>query len=159
MNPAERIVAYFDACTSGSAADIAAHFTADAVIYDTNVRPVVGADEIGRMWVAIRDQWQGARWSVESLVTDGTTAAIEWSMTGRDPDDERAFTFRGSEHYAFGGPADQHLIAEIRQYWTFDRTRLETGLRHYPYAAPDEGRDDGDHHPARLGRPWRPEAP
>jgi ketosteroid isomerase-like protein len=83
------------------------------------------------MWAAVARRWGGARWSVDTVVqsADGSAAAIEWSMTGTDPRSGRAFTFRGSEHYRL----DDGLIAEIRQYWTFDRDRLDTGLVDYPY--------------------------
>ena len=126
----ERITAYFDACGTGLPNEIAAHFTTDAVIYDTNVRPMVGAVDIGTSWVRVRERWGGARWSVDSIVSNGDAAAIEWSMTGTDPESGRAFVFRGSEHYRFD-PAE-NLIAEIRQYWTFDPARLDTGLVGYP---------------------------
>ena len=52
-------------------------------------------------------------------------------MTGIAPGDGRPFAFRGSEHYGFEGD----LIAEIRQYWTFDPAILDTGLVDYPYPA------------------------
>jgi ketosteroid isomerase-like protein len=133
MGPAERIRAYFAACTTGDATAIAAHFTEDAVIYDTNVRPVRGAATIGQFWVGVRERWRGAAWTVDAVVADGPAAAIEWTMTGCAPDG-RAFTVRGSEHYAFealeGGVG---RIAEIRQYWTFDRDRLDTGLVGFGY--------------------------
>lgn len=116
-------------CGEGSAADIAAHFTADAVIFDTNVRPIRGAAEIGDMWVTVRDRWIGARWSVDSFVGDASGAAIEWSMTGTDPKTNDAFVFRGSEHYRFV----DSLIDEIRQYWTFDPSDLTTELVGYDY--------------------------
>ena len=45
--PRERIEAYFGACNEGSAADIAAHFTLDAVIWDSNLDPCRGAEAIG----------------------------------------------------------------------------------------------------------------
>lgn len=126
----ERITAYFDACGSGTADEIAAHFTDDAVIYDTNIRPMVGSADIGATWVTVRERWGGARWTVDSIVSDGDTAAIEWSMTGTDPASSRAFVFHGSEHYRFEG--SENLIVEIRQYWTFDPDRLDTDLIGYP---------------------------
>jgi ketosteroid isomerase-like protein len=127
MLPAERIRAYFAACGEGAAGEIAAHFTDDAVIYDTNVRPMIGSEAIGRSWVTVRERWQGAVWTVDSVVSEGEAAAIEWSMSGTNPADGRRFVFRGSEHYAF-----RHtLIAEIRQYWTFDPHTLDTGLIGY----------------------------
>ncbi|MDH4144540.1 MAG: nuclear transport factor 2 family protein [Acidimicrobiia bacterium] len=133
MGPEERITAYFTACSHASADEIASHFTADAVIWDTNVKPFRGAARIGRQWVRVRERWQGAVWGLDSCVTaaDGASAAIEWWMTGTDPASTRAFTFRGSEHYRFAGG----LIDEIRQYWTFDPDRLDTGLVDYDYEA------------------------
>jgi ketosteroid isomerase-like protein len=127
----ERITAYFDACESGSAAEIASHFTDDAVIYDTNIRPMVSAAGIGADWVKVRDRWMGARWTVDSILSEGDAAAIEWSMRGTEPVTGRDFVFRGSEHYRFD--ARTHRIAEIRQYWTFDPEHLDTGLIDFPY--------------------------
>lgn len=137
MTPSERITAYFEACSHGTADDIASHFTPDAVIYDTNIEPAAGADTIGAMWVRVRQRWGGAVWEVESVVSEagegpwagGGAAAIEWCMRGTEPDQARPFVFRGSEHYAFR----DGLIAEIRQYWTFDPATLDTGLRDYHY--------------------------
>lgn len=129
MNRADQIRAYFQACNDGTAAEIAAHFSPDAIIWDTNHPPVRGAAGIGTFWDKIRAQWTGAVWAVDTVVVDAEhdTAAIEWHMTGVGADGP--FTFRGSEHYAFDG----ELIAEIRQYWTFSRDRLDTGLVEYPY--------------------------
>lgn len=131
MRPAARIAAYFEACNTGDAESVATHFTESAVVFDTNVRPARGRAEIGEMWANVAARWGGARWHVDSVVESaaGDTAAIEWSMTGVDPRSQRRFVFRGSEHYRF----DQSLIAEIRQYWTFDRDRLDTGLIGYDY--------------------------
>jgi hypothetical protein len=148
MDPAERITAYFEACGRGTAGDIASHFTPDAVIYDTNIRPFRGAEAIGDMWVRVRERWGDATWHVDSLIAgEGDNgedvAAIEWSMRGTDPDRSQAFVFRGSEHYAFEGS----LIAEIRQYWTFDPAVLDTGLIDYDYDShngADAPADDGD---------------
>ena len=133
FDPRSRIEAYFATCNDGSAGDIAGHFTADAVIYDSNLDPCRGSDAIGAMWVKVRQRWGGARWSVDTAVGDAMadgTAAIEWTMRGSDPRaGDRRFAFRGSEHYRFDGT----LIAEIRQYWTFDPERLDTGLLGYGY--------------------------
>lgn len=143
MNPAERVDAYFLACSEGSADDIAGHFTPDAIVWDTNIRPMRGSDAIGASWVTVRDRWGGARWLVDTMVAapDEETAAIEWLMTGTNPQNGEGFVFRGSEHYRF---ADT-LIAEIRQYWTFDPSRLDTGLRGYDYSRP-VGEPRADHH-------------
>ncbi len=126
--PVEALIrSYFAACSQGSALDVARHFTIDAVVYDTNIAPVWGSEAIGEAWVAIRTKWGGATWQVESCVESGNEAAIEWSMNGTDPKTMRAFVFRGSEHYVI----EAGRIAEIRQYWTFNRDRLDTGLVGY----------------------------
>lgn len=131
MLPAERITAYFAACSEESPAGIARHFTDDAVVYDTNVRPMIGSEAIGAAWVKVRERWQGAVWTVDSVMTDGNVAAIEWSMTGTNPADDQPFVFHGSEHYTFR----YSLIAEIRQYWTFDPGTLDTGLIGFDYGS------------------------
>lgn len=148
-----RITGYFDACTSGDAAAVASHFTDDAVVYDTNHAPVRGAATIGRFWSRIASKWQGASWHCERLMTDGDTAAIEWRMSGTmsaprsgagspaarsDADDGVPFAVRGSEHYDFGPhlDSDDRLIAEIRQYWTFDLEHPSSELVDYPYGEP-----------------------
>lgn len=145
-----RITGYFDACTGGDAAAVAGHFTDDAVVYDTNHAPVRGAATIGRFWSRIASKWQGASWHCERLVTDGDTAAIEWRMSGTMAAPRGAvgsagagersvpFAVRGSEHYDFGPPDDsgERLIAEIRQYWTFDLDHPSSELVDYPYGEP-----------------------
>jgi ketosteroid isomerase-like protein len=125
---------YFEACSSGSSADIAACFTAEAVVYDTNLAPVAGAERAAQFWLAVRRRWGGARWVVDHAVAEGDHAACEWTMSGRAPADGRPFAFRGSDHYRFEGD----LIAEVRQYWTFDPARLDTGLVGFPYSAADD---------------------
>ena len=79
-------------------------------------------------WVKVRERWGGARWEVLSTVVEGDRAAVEWAMHGTDPKSGRAFTFRGSDHYEFR----DGLICEIRQWWTFDRDRLDVGLVDHP---------------------------
>lgn len=123
----DHIRSYFDACTSGTPDDIAAHFTEDAVIWDTNHGPVRTAAGIGQFWSKIRAKWDGARWVVDSVVEDDDVAAIEWSMHGDNSGD--AFVVRGSEHYDFR----DDLIASIRQYWTFDADDPGSELVDYPY--------------------------
>jgi len=131
MGRTELIRRYFHACSSGTAAEISACFTPDGTVYDTNLAPVVGAEAAGRFWVAVRHRWGGARWTVDRTIGEGDHAACEWTMTGRAPLDGRPFAFRGSDHYRFAGD----LIAEVRQYWTFDSERLDTALIGYPYPA------------------------
>jgi ketosteroid isomerase-like protein len=124
MDPAARVIAYFDACNDGSADEIAACFTEDAAIYDTVVPPVCGARVIAESVVALRAAWRGGRWSVDSVVADGTHAAIEWTLRGSRGG--RPAVLRGSEHYRL---AEDGRIEEIRQYWS-DRG---TGLNGYRY--------------------------
>jgi iron complex transport system ATP-binding protein len=138
--PSDIVRSYFAACTHGSAEEIAAHFTRDAVIYDTNHPPVVSAAAIGAFWERIRAKWSGAAWYVDAVVEDRHRVAIEWTMTGTT--EAGPFAVRGSEHYQL---ADDR-ISEIRQYWTFDPARPGSELVGYPYdsrfaapgAAPDE---------------------
>ena len=138
------IVGYFDACTAGDAEGVAEHFTDDAVVYDTNHAPVQGAATIGRFWARIASKWRGASWHCERLVTDGDTAAIEWRMAGTMAgpagrrDNDMAFAVRGSEHYDFdlSNDSGERLIAEIRQYWTFDLEHPSGELVDYPYGEP-----------------------
>jgi ketosteroid isomerase-like protein len=127
------IEAYFAACSHGTPEDVAACFTADAMVFDTNIAPFTGAGRIGRQWVRVRERWGGAVWTVDSCVESesGEVAAIEWSMSGTEPTSGRAFIFRGSEHYRF----EENLIVEIRQYWTFNPNTLDTALLGYLYPA------------------------
>ncbi len=127
MNNRQRIEAYFEACSTGTGADIADHFTLDAVVYDTNHKPLQGAAAIGKFWSEVRQRWQNACWYVDTCVSDGDSAAIEWTMTGAT--EAGKFAVRGSEHYRF----HDGLIAEIRQYWTFRRDHLDTALIEFPY--------------------------
>ena len=127
MNNRARIESYFTACSQGSASDIAAQFTPDAVIYDTNHRPLESAVGIGEFWEKIRGQWLNARWYVDTCLSEGDAAAIEWTMTGVHKG--QAFAVRGSEHYRFV----DGRIAEIRQYWTFDRDNPGSALVDFPY--------------------------
>ena len=91
----------------------------------------MGATRSARCGLPSRAGGAAREWSVDSVVeaADGSSAAIEWSMVGTDPRTGRSFVFRGSEHYRLV----DGLIDEIRQYWTFDRDRLDTGLIDYPY--------------------------
>ncbi len=123
----ELIERYFAACSSGSAEAVADCFTSDAAIYDTNHPPVRGGSEIGAFWAGVHERWGGASWSVDRAVVDGDEAAIEWSMRGTH--DGEPFVVRGSEHYRFTGD----LIAEIRQYWSFDRDNPGSQLVDYRY--------------------------
>ena len=125
--PSDVVRSYFAACTGGSPDEIAAHFTPDAVVYDTNHPPVVSAEAIGAFWERIRTKWSGAAWHVDAVVDDGHRVAIEWTMTGTT--EAGPFAVRGSEHYELTGDR----ISQIRQYWTFDPARPGSQLIGYPY--------------------------
>lgn len=129
MDAVTRIGQYFAACSAGTSDDIAAHFTPDAVIYDTNFGPVRGATAIGRFWPMVRKRWQGAVWTVDRAFGEGSRAVCEWTMTGVG-EQGQAFAFRGSDHYDL---APDGRIAEVRQYWTFDPERLDSALLGYDY--------------------------
>lgn len=123
-----RVHEYFERCSTGTPDELASLFTEEAVVYDTNVRPVRGAQEIAAWWMKIRDRWEGARWVVDTSVEEGDAVAVEWTMTGRADGDP--FTVRGSDHYTFRGDA----IAEVRQYWSFDPEHPGSQLIGFPYA-------------------------
>ena len=138
MQTGERIRAYFDACSAGRAEGIAEHFEPEAVVYDLNHQPLRGPEETGRHYAQVRERWQGAVWSVDALVVDGLSAAIEWHMAGRK--DDEPFTVYGSEHYTM---TDGGRISEIRQYWIYDREAPGRGLIEYPYGTTGRGGRDG----------------
>ncbi len=127
---------YFEACSSGSIAEVSACFTRDAVIYDTNHSPVVGRDAICRFWEHIRAKWSGARWEVHTVTADGARAAAEWSMYGTAHGEP--FVVRGSEHYDF----EAGLISQIRQYWTFDSVAPGSELVGFPYDSDERFRGE-----------------
>lgn len=120
---------YFDACTRGDAEAIARSFCDDAIVYDSNARPVAGADEIGRFFAEVREQRGNASWHIDTFVEGDTSAASEWTMIDRKGSE--ALVVRGSEHYEFR----DGRISQIRQYWTHDPKGARTGLRDYPYEA------------------------
>jgi len=128
MSHQSHIEDYFAACTAGDAARVAGCFTADAVVYDLNHRPVRGAEQIAAFFARVREQWTDAAWWVDTFLEGGDRAVSEWAMSGRK--DGEPFVVRGSEHYAFDGG----LIAEIRQYWRFDPSHPDSGLVDFNYA-------------------------
>lgn len=132
MSLRELVDSYFSSCSTGTRQDIAGHFCEDAVVYDLNHDPIQGAAKIGEFYVRIRAQWGGARWLVDTYIGDDKHAAGEWSMHGTTAGEP--FVVRGSEHYDFR----DGKIAQIRQYWKYDRARPGVALRGYPY--PDDRR-------------------
>jgi len=124
----ELVLRYFAACSRGDTAGITASFCDDAVVYDTNHRPVSGAAEIGRFYTKVRQDLECASWHVDTFLGDEDHAATEWTMLDRRAGGPVAV--RGSEHYEFR----DGRISQIRQYWRHDPDRPGSGLRDYPYS-------------------------
>lgn len=122
----ELVRSYFSACNDAPAELIAAHFTADAVVYDLNHPPVTGAKQIGLFWADVRTRWSGARWTIVRLVETPSAVAVEWRMDGRRHGE--TFTAHGSDHFDLR----EGRISEVRQYWVLDRERRSTSLRDHP---------------------------
>jgi ketosteroid isomerase-like protein len=127
MSPGDVVREYFAACGQGDADRVAGCFTPDAVLYDTNHPPVVGAEAIGRFWANVASRWGGAQWEVDTLLEAPNATALEWSMHGERRG--RTFTAHGSDHYTLR----DGQISEVRQYWVLDRDCSDTGLIGYPY--------------------------
>jgi ketosteroid isomerase-like protein len=107
----DHIRSYYEALNSGDAERVAAHFTADAVHYYTRLGPHEGAEAIA----------QNARWGVEQIdgqwwmehgIEQGDEAAIEWTMTWRDPKSGEERLNRGTEWFRLR----DGLICEVRAY-------------------------------------------
>ncbi len=128
VTPGDVVREYFAACGQADADRVAACFTPDAVLYDTNHPPVVGAEAIGRFWADVAARWGGARWEIDTMLEGPNTVAMEWSMHGKRHG--RQCTAHGSDHYT----VRDGRITEVRQYWVLDRNNSESGLIGYPYA-------------------------
>jgi ketosteroid isomerase-like protein len=118
---------YFAACGQGDADHIAACFTPDAVLYDTNHPPVVGAEAIGRFWTSVAAPW--GRRPLGGRHAAGGPGRCSHRVVMHGERRGRPFTAYGSDHYTLRGGR----IAEVRQYWVLDRDRFDTGLVGYPY--------------------------
>ena len=130
----ESIRRYYDACTAGDAAGVAACCTPDIVHYFLvpGMKPVRGNEHLGTYW---REAVQliSAEWRVEHAIACEDEAVIEWSMQWTSRDDGERYIVHGAEWYAFR----DGLISEIRAYYdhAWPRPRNEhTGLVHFPYA-------------------------
>ena len=107
----DHVRSYYEALNTGDADAVAAHFTDDAVHYYTRLGPHEG----GRT-IAEHAAWAVAnidgRWHLENGLDDGQQAAIEWTMTWRDPKSGERRLDRGAELFSFRG----ELICEVRAY-------------------------------------------
>ena len=107
----DHIRSYYEALNSGDAERVAAHFTEDATHYYTRLGPHEGAETIGQMTdLAVKSI--EARWFVENAIEEGDQAAIEWTMTWRDPKSGERRLDRGTEWFLFR----DGRIAEVRAY-------------------------------------------
>ncbi len=112
MSHIDHIRSYYEALNSGDAERVAAHFTPDATHYYTRLGPHEGAETIGQMTdLAVKSI--EAHWTIENaLEGDGDEAAIEWTMTWRDPKSGERRLDRGTEWFVFR----DGKIAEVRAY-------------------------------------------
>lgn len=107
----DHIRSYYEALNSGDAERVAAHFTEDATHYYTRLGPHEGAETIGQMTdLAVKSI--EAQWFVENAIEEGDQAAIEWTMTWRDPKSGEKRLDRGTEWFLFR----DGRIAEVRAY-------------------------------------------
>lgn len=130
----QRILDYFEACNTGDADLVAAHFTPDGVHYfppDMYDGPFRGGRAIGEKW-AWAVATLGSHWTVDEVICDPGTdrAVIEWTHEKR----AIGVVLRGDEWYRFDPVSG--LISEIRAYYASPQAagldRLELGG--FPYA-------------------------
>jgi ketosteroid isomerase-like protein len=107
----DHVRSYYEALNSGDPEVVAAHFTEDATHYYTRLGPHEGAATIGQMTKLAVESIE-AKWFVENAIEDGDQAAIEWTMTWRDPKSGERRLDRGTEWFLFR----EGKIAEVRAY-------------------------------------------
>jgi len=107
----DHIRSYYEALNSGDAERVAAHFTEDATHYYTRLGPHEGAETIGQMTDLAVNSIE-AQWFVENAIEEGDQAAIEWTMTWRDPKSGEKRLDRGTEWFLFR----DGKVAEVRAY-------------------------------------------
>jgi ketosteroid isomerase-like protein len=112
MTPVQRVRAYYAALAAGDPEAIAEHFTDDAIHYYTRRAPHLGALEIAQNAAAAVEHLHAA-WTLESIVGDDETVAIEWSMAFDHPTRGTRMLDRGAELFAFR----DGLICEVRAYY------------------------------------------
>jgi ketosteroid isomerase-like protein len=107
----DHVRSYYEALNSGDAEAVASHFTEDATHYYTRLGPHEGAATIGQMTdLAVKSI--EAQWYVENAIEQSDQAAIEWTMTWRDPKSGEKRLDRGAEWFLFR----DGKIAEVRAY-------------------------------------------
>ena len=121
MSHLDRIRAYYEACNSGDAVAVAAHFTDDAEHLFTRLPPIRGARTIGEQTARAVEQ-AGASWHVENGIEQGDQAVIEFANHWTDPRDGERKTIRGSEWFRF---APDGRIDQVRAYYFRDGLQRE----------------------------------
>jgi ketosteroid isomerase-like protein len=144
MSHLDHIRSYYEALNTGDADLVASHFTGDAVHYYTRLGPHEGARAIGENARWGVEQLDG-QWFIESALELGDTAAIEWTMTWRDPKSGEPRLNRGAEFFRFR----DGLICEVRAYHHGDGKNPQGDLLGFDH----EGRGY-----TTLGN-WRPPEP
>jgi ketosteroid isomerase-like protein len=107
----DHVRSYYEALNTGDADAVAAHFTDDAVHYYTRLGPHEGGRTIAEHAAWAVEHIEG-RWHLENGLDDGEQAAIEWTMTWRDPKSGERRLDRGAELFRFR----DGLICEVRAY-------------------------------------------
>jgi hypothetical protein len=107
----DHVRSYYAALNTGNADEIAAHFTEDAVHYYTRLGPHEGGRAIAEHAASAVANIEG-RWFLEGGIEQGDEAAIEWTMTWRDPRSGERRLDRGTEWFRFR----DGLICEVRAY-------------------------------------------
>jgi ketosteroid isomerase-like protein len=107
----DHVRSYYEALNTGDPHRVAKHFTEDAVHYYTRLGPHEGATTIGEHTKWSVDNLHG-QWFLENGIDDGEQAAIEWTMTWRDPKSGERRLDRGAEWFRFR----EGKICEVRAY-------------------------------------------
>ena len=123
MSKLDHVRSYYEALNSGDVEKIASHFTDDAVHYYTRLGPHEGARAIAENARWGVEQVDG-QWVMEGGVEQDEAAAIEWSMTWRDPRSGEKRINRGAEFFRFR----DGKICEVRAYHHGDRKNPQGDL-------------------------------
>ena len=129
MSNLDHVRSYYEALNSGDVELIASHFTEDAVHYYTRLGPHEGARVIAENARWGVEQIDG-QWFIESGLEQGDAAAIEWSMTWRDPRSGEHRINRGAEFFRFR----DGRICEVRAYHHGDAKNPQGDLLGFDHA-------------------------
>jgi ketosteroid isomerase-like protein len=120
---------YYEALNTGDPDRVAEHFTEDAVHYYTRLGPHEGGRTIGEHTKWAVENLEG-RWVLENGIDDGEQAAIEWTMTWRDPKSGERRLDRGAEWFRFR----DGKICEVRAYHHSDEKNRSGDLLGFDHA-------------------------